>query len=601
MGRWGIGTGHAKLRRRRAERQRLAAEQGWDFREESPELAERWRGAVLSDGRDAVPRARFAVSGTLDGHRVTVFDWVDGQPGQDTRAVSLVELPCPLPLVVVSRHTLGVDTLLPLLRRQVRETPGHHLYESGDPEYDAVHLVDTTDLDVAGRLLTHAVREFADDRRWLEWRVDDRWLCHVGSPGLAAETEQPLPVLRSLIRLVELADPALWGEHRLARTPTALTTPTDEAPRPTVTGPTAMYLGGPAHTGVYPEAATPPGFRPWSVRLPDRPSSAPAVCAGTVYQTAGQHCYALDALTGELRWRHHVPDRLITTPAVAGDTVYLVGEDGLLRAVGTSDGVERWNTRVGASSAPTVADGVVYTVTTSVFTLRHTPSSTLVATDARTGRPRWQQHLRDGSCSAATVAEGRVYVTGVKGQLGAFRVEDGERVWYDDNAERYLAFCAPSVADGTVYIGTGAGLAHAFDAATGKQRWGMEVGGSAIDRSPAITDDLLLIGDFQTGVHALERATGIRRWYLPGPHGASAVTVSGANAWVVSSARNRGLLRIDPATGTVRWRRTLDATASSPVYADGVVYVATVKGTVLAVDALTGRRPARRQRRRRIA
>jgi hypothetical protein len=34
---------------------------------------------------------------------------------------------------------------------------------------------------------------------------------------------------------------------------------------------------------------------------------------------------------------------------------------------------------------------------------------------------------------------------------------------------------------------------------------------------------------------------------------------------VVSSARNRALLRIDPATGRVRRRRALDATAGSPV------------------------------------
>ncbi|MFE7528072.1 PQQ-binding-like beta-propeller repeat protein [Kitasatospora sp. NPDC057542] len=603
MGRWGIGAEHAELRRRRAERQRLAAEQGWDFREESPELAERWRGAVLAGGRDATPRARFAAGGELDGHQVTVFDWVLGPTGDGIRAVYLVELPQPLPLVVVSRHTLGIDTVLPLLRRSVLET-GHHLYQSGDLAYDAVHLVDTTDPDVAARLLTPTVREYADDRRWLEWRVDGRWLCYVGNDGPSARTEQPLSVLRSLTRLVELADPALWGDRRPERThtsPAATTPPPTTMPTPTATGPAAMYRGGPAHTGVHPEAAAPPGFRPWSVRLPDRPGSAPVVCAGTLYQTAGEHCYALDALTGELRWRHRAQDRMTRTPAVADGTVHLVGEDGLLRALGTADGVERWNTRVGTSAAPTVADGVVYAVSMSEFSLHHTRSSTLVATDARSGRRRWEQHLPDGSCSAAGVAQGLVYVTGVKGQLGAFRVEDGKRAWYDDNAERYLALCSPSVADGTVYLGTGAGLVHAFDAATGKRRWGVEVGGGAIDDSPAITDDLVLVGDSRTGVHALERATGMRRWHLAGPHGASAVTVSGANAWVVGAARNRALMRIDPATGTVHWRRALDATAGSPVYADGVVYVTTAKGTVLALDALTGRRPGLRQRSRRIA
>ncbi|MFJ9446699.1 PQQ-binding-like beta-propeller repeat protein [Kitasatospora sp. NPDC101235] len=599
MGRWGIGTGYAELRRRRAERQRLAAEQGWEFREESPELAERWRDAVLSGGHDTPPRARFAATGTLDGHQVTVFDLVRGRGGDGIRTVHLVELPRPLPLVVVSRNMLGPDRLLPLLRRQILQKPGHHLYESGDEAYDTVHLVETTDPDVAGRLLTPAVREFADDHLWLEWRVDDRWLCYVGYSGPSARTEQPLAVLRSLTRLVDLTDPALWGRPRPAHTrrpaPAAATPSTSAA---TPTGPAAMHRGDPAHTGVHPEAAAPPGFLPWSTRLPERPTSSPVVCAGTLYQNAGQHCYALDALTGEPRWRHDAQDRLTHTPAVAGDTVYVVGEDGLLYALAAADGTERWSTRVGASAAPTVADGVVYTVTMSMFTLRHTRPSTLIATDARTGRRRWEQHLPDGSCSAAAVADGLVHVTGVKGQLGAYRVKDGKRVWYDDNAERYLALCSPSVADGTVYLGTGAGLVHAFDAATGRQRWGVEVGFSAIDDSPAITDDLLLVGDFRTGVHALNRSDGMRRWHLAGPHGASAVTVAGADAWVVGLARNRSLLRLDLATGAAHWRRALDATGGSPAYADGVVYVTTAKGTVLALDALTGRRPGRRQRRR---
>ncbi|RKT09405.1 outer membrane protein assembly factor BamB [Streptomyces sp. 1114.5] len=590
MARWGIGTGQAGLRRRRAERQLLAAEQGWDFHEESPELAARWHEAVPvgAGGRDAASHARFAATGMLDGHRVTVFDLVGGGPDGDIRTVHLVELPCPLPLVAVARHTLALDTLLPLLRRRVLETPGRHLYESGDPEYDAVHLVETTDPGLAARLLTPAVREYADDRRWLEWRVDDRWLCYAGNPGPAAAGENPPAVLRSLARLVDLADPALWGDQSLTRKPVA---PAAAPPRPagTSTGPSTAR-GGPGHAG----------FHPWSTRLPERPGSAPAVRAGTLYQAAGPHCYALDALTGRLRWRHQAQDRLTTTPAVAGDTVYLTGEDGLLRALDATDGAERWSTRVGTCAAPTVADGVVYTVTTSEFRLQHVRSSTLTATDARTGRTRWQQHLPDGSCSAATVAGGLVHVTGVKGQLGAYRTEDGERVWYDDNAERYLALCAPSVADGTVYLGTGGGLAHAFDAATGRQRWGAEAGGTAIDHSPAVTHDLILVADFGTGVHALDRTTGMRRWHLPGPHGASAVTVSGSDAWVVTGPRRRVLLRLDPTTGTVHWRRTLDAPGSRPVHADGVVYATTAKGTVLALDALTGRRPALRQRGQRI-
>ncbi|MGW1177155.1 outer membrane protein assembly factor BamB family protein [Kitasatospora sp. NPDC002543] len=591
MGRWGTGAGPGGLRRRGAERRRLAAEQGWEFHEESPELVERWRGAVLSGGRDATPRARFAATGALDGHRVTVFDWAFGRGADGIRAVHLVELPRPLPLVAVTHFPTGADQLLPLLRRQVLAKPGHHLYESGEEAYDDVHLVETTDPDVAGRLLTPAVREFADDHLWSQWRVEDRWLCYVGYEGPSARGEQPLAVLRSLTRLVDLADPALWGGPR--------PTPADAASTATPAGPAAMYRGGPAHTGVHPAAPAPAGFLPWSTRLPERPSTAPTVCAGTLYQSAGERCYALDALTGEQRWRRDLRDRLSGTPAVAGDTVYLVGEDGLLYALATKDGTERWHTRVGTSSSPTVADGVVYTVTRSMFSLHHTRPGKLVATDARTGRRRWERILPDGSCSAAAVADGRVHVTGLRGQVGAYQVEDGERLWYDDTAEPCLALCSPSVADGTVYVGTGGGMVRAYDAETGEQPWGGPRfgGGTAIDDSPAVTGEVFLVGGLGSPLFARYRGDAQPSWKLPGPDGSSGATVAGADAWAVVAGRRPTLVRVRVATGLVHWRLPLDAAASAPVYADGVVYVTTAKGTVLALDALTGTRPARARQR----
>ncbi|MFC9619422.1 PQQ-binding-like beta-propeller repeat protein [Streptomyces sp. NPDC056930] len=58
----------------------------------------------------------------------------------------------------------------------------------------------------------------------------------------------------------------------------------------------------------------------------------------------------------------------------------------------------------------------------------------------------------------------------------------------------------------------------------------------------------------------------------------------------------RGLFEISLSTGVVLWRHRLDGPGTDPVHADGVVYVGTRAGTVLAVDAETGRKPARARR-----
>ncbi|GAA1960489.1 PQQ-like beta-propeller repeat protein [Kitasatospora viridis] len=598
------GRARSELRSRRAERRRWAAELGWEYREEDQELARRWATAIPPLGAEHRSAARFVVTGTLDGRRVTVFDrvaywntrfWELRMPAIAVRTVHLVELPRPLPLVVVSHHTLALDTMLPLERQRIRATPGRFVHDTGDADYDAVHLVETTDPDLAARLLTPAVREFGDDRRWLEWRVDDRWLCQVGLQGPAGRGTPPLAVLRSLAELIAQADPALWGDAA----PAARPEPPATVDAADLTGPVTMYRGGPAHTGVFPQARAPEDFRAWSVRLPEPPATEPAVCDGTVYQSAGHHCYALDALTGELRWKYRAEDGIVRPPAVAGATLYLVSDDGLLHAVGTADGQRRWTRRVGVSAAPTLADGLIHTVQLPAFPLRE--PSRLTALDARTGTEQWQRHLPAGACSAATVADGRVYVQSAKGELSAFDAATGELLWHNSQTgERYLAFGAPSVADGTVYTGTGGGRVHAFDAATGEHRWSARAGGTAIDHSPGIAEGTVVIGDNGTGAHAFDAATGEPRWHHAGPHGASGFSSSGPDGWLVGSASNRGLFRIDPVTGRVGWRVALNGPGSSPVYAGGVVYVATNRGQVLAVDALTGRRPSSRRRGMRV-
>jgi outer membrane protein assembly factor BamB len=60
---------------------------------------------------------------------------------------------------------------------------------------------------------------------------------------------------------------------------------------------------------------------------------------------------------------------------------------------------------------------------------------------------------------------------------------------------------------------------------------------------------------------------------------------------VVVGSHDRFLHAVDAATGQVRWRFLTAGPIddSSPAYADGLVYVGTLAGTVHAVDATTGR------------
>ncbi|MFJ7496355.1 PQQ-binding-like beta-propeller repeat protein [Streptomyces sp. NPDC097727] len=89
-----------------------------------------------------------------------------------------------------------------------------------------------------------------------------------------------------------------------------------------------------------------------------------------------------------------LPPGLPGRPAVADGTVYVVGESGVLYAVGAEDGQERRRQPVGHSGAPVVADGLLYVVHHPANLLRD--ASRIRALDAATGEERWERQLPDG-------------------------------------------------------------------------------------------------------------------------------------------------------------------------------------------------------------
>jgi len=67
---------------------------------------------------------------------------------------------------------------------------------------------------------------------------------------------------------------------------------------------------------------------------------------------------------------------------------------------------------------------------------------------------------------------------------------------------------SPTVADDTVYVGSGDGKVYAADLDTGRERWSHATG-SRVRSSPAVGGGTLYIGSFDGCVYALDAATGL--------------------------------------------------------------------------------------------
>jgi outer membrane protein assembly factor BamB len=137
--------------------------------------------------------------------------------------------------------------------------------------------------------------------------------------------------------------------------------------------------------------------------------SAPAVTEDAVYVGGFDGVYAWNRGTGTRRWRFSPNDaRIFDRVAVAGDTVYATNENGALYAIDAVSGSVRWTHRTDRTfnTGPTATDDTVYAISNPVDgdKIAH-------AVDDADGTERWTYTLGDVGLFTPTVAGDVVYAS----------------------------------------------------------------------------------------------------------------------------------------------------------------------------------------------
>ncbi len=314
---------------------------------------------------------------------------------------------------------------------------------------------------------------------------------------------------------------------------------------------------------------------------------------------AGKTLYALDAATGEERWRHELgepgdelePTEIESSPVVVGDVV-LVGYDvhntpgfraGLIAFDATSGDV-LWDFDPDAEggqpgdgtgcvdvwSSPSVDEerGLVFAATGNCPTSPEgwgDYTEAIFAVDLETGEPVWSYQPHEPNNDDLDFAgapnlfeiDGRD-VVGLGNKDGHYYVVDretGEEVWQVEATEPGLEepgsnfstggfIGGTAVSDGLVVGGTGVGpcpCAHGIDAATGELAWQNEEPANTYGAS-AVANGVLFLGGNDFTFRALDLATGEILWAeeMQGAvSGGSAV--SGDEVFAVAGIREPGL------------------------------------------------------------
>ncbi len=201
------------------------------------------------------------------------------------------------------------------------------------------------------------------------------------------------------------------------------------------------------------------------------------------------------------------------------------------------------------------------------------------------------------------VIEGdRVWVADSRGELTAWGLESGDRVWRKRLGKPVSG--GPALADDLLVVGTREGEVIALDRNTEAERWRTRLS-SEIVSVPAISDDAVVVLSGDGRLAALSRDSGSRRWTYD--RSMPPLTLRGTSnpkllgATVLAGLPNGRLAAVNLADGREAWQVDVGVASGSsdldrmrdvdgdPVIVGSQVYVVGYQGQAMALDLQQGR------------
>lgn len=231
-----------------------------------------------------------------------------------------------------------------------------------------------------------------------------------------------------------------------------------------------------------------------------------------------------------------------------------------------------------------------------VFTEGSGPGkSAVVAVDLASRKERWRLSMEDISRGGPTIADGTVFVGSRDRFVYAVDAEQGTLRWkkrLESSVE-----VPPAVSGGRVFTvsengANGDARLYALDARTGKIAWSYSPKGVAIGvSSPTVAAGTVFVGFGDAQVRAFDATTGELEWSTPvrsffSFH--SSLAFSAGSVYAVDA--NGGVYGFDGRSGDLRWDFQFPSfiSWSSPLVLGSTVYVGMDDGTIAGIGVASG-------------
>ena len=255
-----------------------------------------------------------------------------------------------------------------------------------------------------------------------------------------------------------------------------------------------------------------------------------------------------DASRFECLWTVDLPGKVFSTPLYASGKVILGCADGGVYAFGAKDGRLIWRAETGKS---------------------------VLASPVRLGR--------------------RIFIGASDGCFRALRLRNGREIWNFDGVDGFVE-CRPFVDRSQVVFGSWGKKLYSLDPRDGTVQWIWEVNRGSVMYSPAAcwpvkADGKVFVAVPDRKVHVLDAASGNELAVIDG--GREAVGISGDGKTVFAKTMPGHVYAVSASDPTekiwdVKTCLGYDISPSSLLECDGVLFVPSDKGSIIALDAADG-------------
>ncbi len=196
----------------------------------------------------------------------------------------------------------------------------------------------------------------------------------------------------------------------------------------------------------------------------------------------------------------------------------------------------------------------------------------------------WKFECEDEIRGTPAYFGGSIFVGAYDNNLYALLASSGEFIW--KFATEGGIVCKPAVYEGNVYIGSEDQRLYCVNARSGQEIWSYYSGGP-IRSSPYIAEGHIFIGSDDANLHVINALSGRRAFKIDA--GSPVRSTPLMVGELVYFGTEEGDLFCVDLRGNPKWRfKAKRALTSSPVHANGIIYVGSVDTLLYALDAKSG-------------